>query len=151
MKKHKIKNFKFKEVKYLIIILLGLLFYQSCGEKTADQKLLSEEEKMKQQEEIEFSRKVIGAELKKGMYSYNSNTNHFTECSTNRKFILVGENETNEMKKAYQDKRFISPSLSAYVEIEVFQSYEDIDGNNIPDTVLVVTKFLKFDAEKNCN
>ncbi len=138
-------------MKHLIIIFLGLLFFQSCGEKTSEKKLLSEEEKRKLQEEIEFSRKVIGAELKRGMYNYNSNTNHFTECNTNRKFILVGESETNEMKKAYQDKRFVSPTLLAYVEIEAFQSFQDIGGDNIPDTVLVVTKFLKFDAEKNCN
>jgi len=137
-------------VKYLLIIFLGLLFFQSCGEKTAEKNLLSEEEKRKQQEEMEFSRKVIGAEIMKGMYSYNSNTNHFTECNSNRKYILVGESETNEMKKAYQDKRFVSPSLLAFVEIEAFQSYQDIDGNNIPDTVLVVTKFLNFDAEKKC-
>ncbi|MFZ1322447.1 MAG: hypothetical protein WAT71_12905 [Ignavibacteria bacterium] len=138
-------------MKYLFIIFLGLFLFQSCGNEDIEQKILSEEEKRKQQEEMEFSRKVIGAELKKGMYNYNSNTNHFTECSTNRKYILVGESETNEMKKAYQDKRFVSPTLLAYVEIEAFQSFQDIGGDNIPDTVLVVTKFLKFDAEKNCN
>ncbi|MBK8983170.1 MAG: hypothetical protein IPM38_12830 [Ignavibacteria bacterium] len=131
-------------MKSILLLTFLIISLHGCGKDETIQKDEAEIRK-----EIEFSRKVIGAEFKRGMFSVSNDSAKFNECGSEKTYALEGD--TEELKKLYSKYSGKLPSGKAYIEIESFRSTKSPDSESISDTVFVVTKFIKFDANINCN
>ncbi len=131
-------------MKSVLLLTLFIITLHGCGK---DEDIQKDEAEIRK--EIEFSRKVIGAEQRRGMFSVINDSVKFNECGSGKTFALEGE--TEELKKLYSKFSGRLPSGKAYIEIESFKSTKTPDSESISDTVFVVTRFIKFDANINCN
>ncbi|MBS1517523.1 MAG: hypothetical protein JSS91_05495 [Bacteroidetes bacterium] len=135
-------------MKYIFIILLLSFALQSCKKEEEDLNRIDEK---KLKEEMAFSRKVIGAEIFKGMYTLVNDSASFTECKSMRNYSLGGEGEPEDIRNEYIKFETQFPKKPAYIEFEAFRSTRSDNEKSVSDTVLVVTRFIKFLGNKTCD
>jgi NlpE C-terminal OB domain len=138
---------------YKIFLIFFLILISGCQEKEQENTNIKTDTSKK----IETNKKTVSRtnelhpKLFKGMYSSTANESSLVDCDTKTKYLLTQKGELEEFEKIYSAMQSNKKQTKkVYIETEGFTSVQAKPKGKGFDTVLVVTRFVKFDPEINC-
>jgi len=136
-------------MKYLFIIFI-ILAFSGCEKGTvkyAADKNTNPEKNLPS----ESNKNNIKTSVYKGMYYYSPAFEHLKECGTKILFNIANDGDNFELRKVYNNAPGKNDTSKIYIEIEGFISEKTNDNSSKLDSVLVITKFLKFNFKNRCD
>ncbi len=95
--------------------------------------------------------KEMQPKIFRGMYSHIDNKINLLDCDSKKEYLVSQSGENGNVERVYSAIiKSDSKAKTLYVETEGFTSVQEKQTGKGFDSVLIITKLVKFDPSLNC-